>query len=277
MDERKLKNTSRGNFNLSKWFLDFVDPNGTAMIFYAAKLTWYARSICYSSWLRYDSGSGVTQRFRFSDVRMPHIENNKITWNDSKFGISGTWESLAKMVQDRIFDSDDGYLDWKCHQPASRVQLSINGKSLVGEGYAEELILTTVPWKIPMDELRWGHYGSEENHMVWIELKEKTKRQWLWLNGDRIENCIIEDECIRLPEKDLLLNLDQGVLLESEKKIFKTAGNIVRYIPGFSKAIPLNFLMADEHKWLSNGQLQIHNKTLCTGNAIHELVNFKTA
>jgi hypothetical protein len=40
--------------------------------------------------------------------------------------------------------------------------------------------------------------------------------------------------------------------------------------------MPLNFLMADEYKWLSKGQLQANNKTLSNGMAIHELVNFKT-
>ena len=33
-------------------------------------------------------------------------------------------------------------------------------------------------------------------NMVWIELREKDKQQWLWLNGEKIENCIIEDDRI---------------------------------------------------------------------------------
>jgi hypothetical protein len=126
-----------------------------------------------------------------------------------------------------------------------------------------------------MDELRWGRFGSDENNMVWIELREKDKRQWLWLNGEKIENCIIEDEHIILPGKDLVLNLDRGVLLESEKKIFSVVEKLVRYIPGFNKVIPLNFLRADEFKWLSRGQLEANRKVLSCGMAIHELVNFK--
>jgi hypothetical protein len=180
------------------------------------------------------------------------------------------------MVRARIFDSGEGFLDWNCFQPASKVQLRMNGNRLEGSGYAEQLILTALPWKIPMDELRWGRFGSDENNMVWIELKEKEKRQWLWLNGEKVENCIIEDRYIRLPEKDLVLNLDRGIVLESEKKIFAVVEKLIRYIPGFNKIMPLNFLMADEYKWLSKGQLQANNKTLSNGMAIHELVNFKT-
>ena len=275
MIEEKSKASPGGKFHLNKWFLDFVGASGEAMIFYSAKLTWHGLSTSYTSWLRYDAASGVSLKSRFRNVQIPRIKDNTITWNDTKFGVSGTWISSAKMVQTRIFDSEEGFLEWKCYQPASQVQLSINNNALEGRGYAEQLILTVPPWRIPMDELRWGRFGSDENNMVWIELRKKDKRQWLWLNGEKIDNCIIEDDHISLPGKGLVLNLDRGVQLESEKKIFSVVEKLVSYIPGFNKVMPVHFLMADEFKWLSKGQLQAHGKDIATGMAIHELVNFK--
>lgn len=268
--------TLAGNFYLSKWFLDFTGENGETMIFYSAKLTWHGWSVSYTSWLNYHPSSGVSLNSRFRNVQIPQLTDNYITWADSKFGIFGTWESVTNMIQTRIFNSDEGYLDWKCFQPASKVQLIINEQILNGKGYAEQLILTLPPWKIPMDELRWGRFGSDKNYLVWIEIREKDKRQWLWLNGEKMENCKIEDDHISIPEKNLLLILDRGVILESERKIYSLVRKIIRYIPGFNKAIPSNFLMADETKWLSNGQLQSNGKTLSNGKVIHELVNFKT-
>jgi hypothetical protein len=275
MNEDDMKNSRGGHFHLNKWFLDFVGINGSAMICYAAKLKWHSLSVSYTSWLRYDPGSGVSIKSRFSNVQMPLVNENTITWCDTKFGLSGIWESTAKKIQARLFDSTEGFLDWKCFQPASNVQLRLKEGDLEGRGYAEQLILTVPPWKIPMDELRWGRFGSGENNMVWIELREKDNQQWLWLNGEKIENCIIEDHHIILPEKDLVLNLDQGTLLESEKKIFSVVEKIIRYIPGFNKIMPVNFLMADEFKWLSRGQLETNCKVISSGMAIHELVNFK--
>ena len=271
----EIKDESGGNFHLSKWFLDFITENGDAMIFYAAKLTWHGWSTSYTSWLSYDPSSGVSLKSRFRNIQMPLVKDKTITWSDSKYGVSGTWESQVEMIQTRIFNSDEGYLDWKCYQPASKVHLKINDNILEGMGYAEQLIITLPPWKIPMDELRWGRFGSDENYLVWIELREKEKCQWLWLNGEKIENCIIEDDHLTLPEKNLVLNLDRGVALESEKKIFSVVEKLIRYIPGINKVIPLKFLMADEFKWLSKGQLQMQGKTLSDGMAIHELVNFK--
>ena len=272
---REPKKVPAGNFHLSKWFLDFIRENGEIMIFYAAKLTWHGMSASYTSWLHYETSSGVHLKSRFSNVQIPQTNDDLITWNDTRFGISGSWKSLADAIQTRIFDSDEGCLDWKCYQPASKVQLVISGRVLEGRGYAEQIILTIPPWKIPMDELRWGHFGSDENSLVWIELREKEKRQWLWLNGEKIENCIIEDDYISLPVKDLVLKLDRGVVLESEKKIFSVVENLIRLIPGFNKIIPLSFLMADEIKWLSKGEFQAQGKTIAGGMAIHELVNFK--
>ena len=190
------------------------------MIFYVAKLKWYGWSVSYTSWLHHDPTSGVNLKSRLRNVQIPQVKNNIITWSDPKFGVSGTWESLADLIQARIFDSEEGFLDWKCFQPASKVELRINDRILEGKGYAELINLTVPPWKIPMDELRWGRFISTENNMVWIELREKTKQQWLWLNGEKIENCIIEDRLISLPEQDLVLKLDQGVVAGIREKDF---------------------------------------------------------
>jgi hypothetical protein len=264
------------NFRLNKWYLDYTGQNGEAMIFYAAKLTWYGFSATYTSWLHYHPESGVKLKSRFSHVQIPQLKDNLITWNDKKFGISGTWESSEQMIRSRLYDSEEGHLDWECYQPASKVQLKIGERCLDGEGYAEQLFLTVPPWKIPMDELRWGRFVSPGNNMVWIELKEKEKQQWLWFNGEKMEKCIIDDYQIILPEKNLILNLDQGVTLESEKKISSVSNRIVRYIPGFKRFIPLGFLMAEEIKWLSKGKIRTDDRILAGGMAIHELVNFKS-
>jgi len=275
MGETGIKQPTGGNFHLSKWFLDFVSESGDAMIFYSAKLKWHGWSASYTSWLQFNTLSGVTLKSRFRNVQIPQLKDDLITWKDARFGVSGKWKSLAGVIKARLFDSEEGYLDWTCFQPASKVQLKIRDKVLEGSGYAEQLILTIPPWKIPMDELLWGRFGSEGNTLVWIELREKERRKWLLLNGARIENCIIEDDHISLPGKDLFLKLDQGVKLESEKKIFSVVEKLIRYIPGFSKVIPISFLMAEEVKWLSKGELQIQGKTITSGMAIHERVNFK--
>lgn len=269
--------TNKGEtFRLEKWYLDFVGPDGCAMIFYAARLKWHGLGAVYTSWLEYTPVSGTRITSRFGRVNLPEISGDQISWSDRKTAVSGIWEATGKPLYARLFESSDGYLDWHCHQSSSKVILNIGVTSTVGEGYAEQLIMTVPAWKIPMDELRWGRLGAEDNQMVWIEIREREKRQWLWLNGEKIPDCIVGDNLILLPEKGLSLSLGREVSLESEKKIFTVVEKLVRYLPGFKRAIPLQFLMADEHKWLSRGELNGNGLPSVSGWAIHELVNFNT-
>jgi hypothetical protein len=266
--------TKKEHFHLDKWFLDFVSDAGEAMIFYAAKLNWRGLEVGYTSWLHQSEALGVKHRSRMQKIHMPEQTDRQITWEDDRFGVKGTWDPLASPLQARLFDSEKGYLDWNCFQPASRVKLNIDGKILEGRGYAEQLILTAAPWHIPMQELRWGRFGSDSDQMVWIELRDEEKKQWLWHNEERIEGVIIEDDHLLLPEKNIKLTLDRSVVLESEKKILHVVRNLVRYLPGFNKSMPLLFLMADEYKWLSKGKLFQQDMPQSEGWAIHEFVNF---
>ena len=84
------------------------------------------------------------------------------------------------------------------------------------------------------------------------------------------------DDSIFVSEKNFTLRLDQGVILESEKKIFSVVKGLLKYIPGFNKVIPLDFLMAQETKWLSKGEIISDSKTIEKGMAIHEFVNFNS-
>lgn len=274
MEEESNDSLRHEPFYLRKWFLDFVSDTGETMIFYAARLTWHGLSVPYTSWLHYSPKYGVRLKSRFHDIHMPEIKNHLITWGDEKFGVTGTWTGLAEPIEARILDTEEGFLDWSCFQPASAVSLMINDTRLTGRGYVERLELTMPPWKIPMDELRWGRFGSPAHNIVWIELKEKEKRQWVWWNGEQQESCTVADDHLYIPAKNLVLKLDRGVSLESEKKIFSVVNNLIRFIPGIRSAMPVKFMMADESKWMSKGQLLQHDKIIADGMAIHELVNF---
>jgi hypothetical protein len=269
-------NSHRVNFQLIKWFLDFTTDDGNAMIFYAAEMRWHRWTSKYTSWLNHSPNTGSQFRSRFTSVKMPRLNGNEITWNDSKFGVSGTWNSTVKPINARLFESDSGFLDWNCFQPKSDVRLVIGNEVKEGRGYAEQLILTALPWKIPMNELRWGRYVSDKNYVVWIELREKDRQQWMWMNGDNLEKCMIEDDRIEAPQQEFTLSLDRAFVLESEKKISSVTGKLIRYVPGFNKIMPVKFLMADETKWLSHGRLQINNQKPDYGMTIHERVNFNS-
>jgi hypothetical protein len=274
MDRIRKSAKGQQGFYLNKWFLDCVSDEGEVMIFYAAILKWRGWEVPYTSMLYYDQETGLTHRSRFHKIHLPEKNDRLLYWNDLRFGVAGKWEALVSPLYTRIFESEEGYVDWNCFQPASNVHLKIKDRETNGKGYAEQLVLTVEPWKLPMKELRWGRYGSLEDHMVWIELKDERVQQWVWYNGEKIDNANIGDDQITIPVKGISLVLDKIVVLESEKKIQQVVRNLLRYLPGFNSSMPLQFLMADEVKWFDRGILQKEGKTDSKGWAIHEFVNF---
>lgn len=262
------------DFFLSKWYLDFIGDNGGTMIFYAAELHWLHHIAYYSSWLSFDRETGSALKFTFRHARFPEIVNNTITWNCPRFGISGTWNSREKMLQARIFESEEGTVDWICYQPASEVHLRVTDKELAGKGYVERLILSVPPWRIPFDELRWGRFATVDESLVWIDIRGKVPRKWVWFQGEHMGEGIITDDYISLPDKKLILNLDRSEKLEADKKILSVVRKLIRYIPGIRGSVPLSFLMADTCKWLSRGVLAAGDEK-SEGMAIHELVNIR--
>lgn len=263
------------DFHLEKWYLDIVTENGETMIFYAANLKWKKWNIPYTSWLSYNKETGATSKSRFSKVKLPQEKSDIISWSDHKFNISGTWKALSSSIKAQLFKSNEGELNWNCFQPRSKVSVKINDEEINGFGYAEQLALSIFPWKIPMEELRWGRYSSKENYIVWIELiKGIEKKQWLWYNGVKYENLTISDHLIYIPNEDISLILKEKVILAEEKKILKTVKILLSYLPGFNNPISNNFLNADEFKWLSHTTLMKNGKFVEQGWSIHEFVNF---
>ncbi len=262
------------NFYLDKWYLDLITEEGEAMIFYVAKLKWHGFESHYTSWLNFDSVKGTSNNSRLTQVKFPVLKDNSLTWTDTRFGISGQWESLASPIRSRLFESDEGYLDWNCHQPASRVHLKIGERNIHANGYAEQLILTIPPWKLNLEKLQWGRYGLPGQNLVWIQWKADETNKWIWQNGAQINECEIADEAIGLPQTGEKLFLDRCVVLESEKKVMSLVARLISHFPGIDKSMTFKFLMANETKWLSRTKLEKDGEIINLGWAIHELVTF---
>ncbi len=267
--------TSSNQFLVHKWFLDFTGADGETFIFYIAKLKWRGITVPYTSYLWYNPASGMHQESRLHGINWPQQKDWFIVWEDSKFKISGIWEAQAPPIKARLFDSEEGGLDWNCHHPIAQTSLKFQGRTIYGLGYAEYLELSIAPWKIPMDQLRWGRFCSEQDYLVWIKLSGSEEKQWLWCNGKQIDLAVIKDHQIILPNQDILLEMDRSVALESEKKIQEVVKKLLRFLPGLKHSMPLQFLMADEFKWRSRAHLNKDESKDGDGWAIHELVDFK--
>lgn len=263
------------HFKLDKWYLDFVSEEGVALILYVAHLHWKGITIPYTACLSRDPEKGTHHRSGFRSVQMPELSEDRITWRDHRFRLEGEWQQESKPLSAVLFRSDEGSLHWMCHQPASKVELKLGSDLLKGTGYAEQLILTVLPWEIPMEELRWGRVYTDKGPLVWIEIRGDHPQQWVWFEGKRCTSCIIENDKLYCRELALELDLEEVAVLESGKTIGAVMDALTKYLPGFKSSAALSFLLADSYKWLSKACLKWQG-TEMPGTAIHEWVNFNT-
>ena len=268
------KKERKRSFKITKWYLDFVGENGEAMIFYAAEIYWKGLNVPYASILVKLPGKDIIHKTSLKKGALPHLDGDALSWSNTNLGLQGLWEQEGLPLNACLFESEEGSLTWNCWQPSSRVTLTFNGERIEGKGYAEELILTIPAWKIPMRELRWGRSLSEESYTVWIEINGVETRKWLWYNGERMTHFEVGDAQVLIHDKRVLLKLNQAETLEHEQKIHNVVKLLVRYLPGFHKIIPTNFLMAEGFKWFSKVEEHHTDGSVRTGSAIHEYINF---
>jgi hypothetical protein len=261
-------------FELEKWYLDLVSENGDVFIFYQAKLRWRSVYLYYKSKILLSQTGEQKVATRFLNVKMPQQKNEIIEWSDSWLQLNGSWHALQSSIHAQIVQSNEGGLQWNCHQPSSFVELTIEGKQYKGLGYAEQLFLTMLPWHISMDSLRWGRYVTKDDSIVWIELRGKEQKSFAWYNGQQVQSVDVSENRVLLPSLKLSLEFNDTKIIRSHKSIANAVKRIAKYIPGFTRLVPLKFLMADETKWLSKGLLIKDTNLISKGWVIHELVTF---
>lgn len=260
------------HFNLSKWYLDCVTDDGEVFIGYAASLRWRDLKLNYSSTLRHHRG--VTQsKSSLSRNPVPEISGASLHWNHKQLKTEGVWTATAKPIESTIYESADGCVQWQCLMPGAMAEVTAGDRRLNGFGYAEHLTMSIPPWRLPIDELRWGRFVSAGDALVWIDWKGPYNRQLVFRNGVNIENAIITDTMVAMSDGAITLTLDQGQVLR-EGPLIQTA---LAKIPGIQNLIPARSLQADECKWLSRASLTKPSADPSSGWAIHEVVRWPKA
>lgn len=258
-------------FELEKWYMDMITPDGAVFILYAARLRWKSLTVRYNSLLERTPDGAIDLNWWVRRVVFPTLSGSgvggqgkgqgegqgeagerpeKIQFMAPDRRIQGCWTALAHPIRETLFDTDHGRLTWTCHMPSAKAWLAINGREHAGSGYVEHLHMTIPYWKIGMRTLRWGRFESGGDHTVWIQVE--PLRQWCWHNGVPEPRATITDSSVRLPDHDLEICFTPVQALESERKIFNVLKSLDRHLPGFRSSIPKADLMADETKWLSN-------------------------
>jgi hypothetical protein len=255
-------------FSLSKWYGDCIADNGDTVILYKGQLRWGSLSLAYGSILECRDGSEPQVSFSLRAEAPPLIEQEPCRWASTSLGFTSDWTSSAAPVREVLYENGEGAVDWSCRFPLGRTTVSFPDRpQLEGCGYLEHLTLTIPPWRLPIRELKWGHFVGGEHYAVWIDWQGAFSTSFATVDGVRQFPTFSGENRVEF-SGGLGVDLDRAVCLR-EGRIGSSALAVVR---SAAKLFPEGLLGITETKWRSCAMLHRRHSPDVAGWAIHERV-----
>jgi hypothetical protein len=252
-------------FSLRKWYLDCVSESGEVCIAYRAELRLGAAELSAAGILRFDDRRGLRTRWTARSCPEP-VGEDLLTWEAGVLDVAARFERLDPPCSETLLDGPDGVVRWTCLHPRSKVEMRLGGEWLRGAGYAEVLELTVPPWKLPIDQLRWGRLLTPSHGLVWIDWEGSHPQRLVLLDGRRVAGSL-EADGLRAGEARARLR-DLRVLRSG-----RIGELVLSVVPALEQLVPGRVLGLGETKWRSRGALRVGSSEE-EGWTIHELVRW---
>lgn len=260
---------------VSKWYVDLVAPNGEAVIGYAARIRWGRLRLNYSASLRLDGAGQVTERMSLRGFREPSWRGSAFTWECRPLRLAARWEPLRpptdnERAGEMLLRTPRGDVRWQLLSGRAQGTWTQQGRRLAGVGYIERLDITLPPWELPIDELYWGRFvsdeGQGEDDAAWIEWRGPHPLRLVWRRGEMVADPAAPAFDDQAAPGELGLTLSDPVTLRDGALVT----TVFSKIPVLRRVLPTRMLGARETKWRSRGAMP----NGATGWAIHEVIRW---
>ena len=257
-------------FRLRKWYFDVVTSDGIAFIGYAARLKWGPLSARYRATLLCRPGLPPEETHTLRRSPDPErLPDGSVSWTCKPLGLNGHWMPTFDPIRRRLFQSPAGTADWEFLAPAAEVVLRLGEMTLEGWGYAEQLVLTTPPWKLNMGDLLWGRFVGADTSVVWVHWKGSGAPPLVMANGVEQPGATLTENEIHIPDIQVHLELGPRRVLREGPVL-----DVLTAVPLLARRLPSGLSGVIERKWLSPGHLTFRGADPVTGWAIHEAVEW---
>lgn len=260
-------------FHLTKWYLDAIAPDGSAVIGYWARMSWGLLSVRYSAVMEVsaDPTNPVIERVSLMNPAEPEVSRKEVHWSVPRLPIDARWlragppAALPGMHRELL---DGGAVRWECLLPVAHVKglqpVGSTSRSSEHWGYGERLTLAMEPWQIPADEVRWGRVAHPTLSVVWIDWRGARPLTAVFVDGQEQPAATVADDLVTWKGGEIKLTPRRTI------RDLTLGDGPVKSIPFLSKALPARMLETHETKWLSEAVLPSGLQTF----AIHEAVTF---
>jgi len=232
-----------GVFLLSKWYMDCVSEEGEVVVLYTARLRWHAVTLHYASLLVRSADGEPRTETSMRATSEPEIAGDALSWSAPALDVAGTWSSLAAPSRATVYESPEGKVEWQCFGARARAEITHRGRVVRGLGYAERLDLDVEPWRMPIDQLRWGRFVGERSSLVWIDWRGAHEKHLVFHDGAAIGPASIDERAVVAERDGVRLAIEPGGALRRGA----IGGTALAQVPGIER-FPARILALDEQK-----------------------------
>jgi hypothetical protein len=257
-------------FVLTKWYLDSVDAGGRSAILYSTALTWGRVRVGWHGVSTCDPDLRVTHRASVRPIPLPGRDGDRLAWRADPLGCTVDCTPSVPPFAQRLLDRDDGFLEWRCEAPAARVEVTLaDAPPLFGVGYAECLSLSFLPWRLPIDEMRWGRWVSDDGtrSLVWIDWKGPLPRTDAYLDGRPALSPLVGDRDVQAGGVRLTMAPRRPLYSRSLDSMLAGLGPVL-------KLLPASWRELEDAKWICRARLDGPGGRTDDGWCIDEVVRF---
>jgi hypothetical protein len=265
-----MKPSNSTNFKLEKLYLDCIDDFGNCFIIYWAKLEIYFIRVIYSGLIFSDSIGTTFEKSVVKKISGPQI-SGLLEFNNDLLQIRGSWKRADDALPLFSFkDTQNNELIWNCHHPKAFTEIAYNDSTYSGFGYAETLSLTIKPWDLPINELRWGRFLSDDHTVTWIHWTGIYPLNKIFCNGVECNDAIFEADRIVFGSGTYVLNFQEPSVIRIGK-----LSNVLLNLPWLKIIFNSRILNTLETKYKAKSILCQNSKIKANGWSLYEVVIWK--
>jgi hypothetical protein len=257
-------------FVLAKWYLDSVDAGGRAAILYSTALTWGRARVGWHGVSICETDRPVAHRTSVTPTPLPEREGDRLAWRADPLGCAVDCMPTVPPFARRLVDLPAGALDWRCEAPAARVDVTLpDAPALSGAGYAECLSLTLPPWRLPIEDMRWGRWVSDDGtrSLVWIDWKGPHPRTDVYLDGRPAASPVVGEGEVSAGGVSLALSPRRPLYSRPLDSALAGLGAVLKLLPGAWRDL-------EDAKWICRARLDGPAGAAAEGWCIDEVVRF---
>jgi hypothetical protein len=257
-------------FALTKWYVDAVDARGRAAILYSTALCWGSARVGWHGLSVCEPDGGVSHRTSVGPMPLPSRAGGRLAWRADSLGCAVNCAPTVPSFAERLLDRTDGVVEWRCEAPAATVDVSLaDAAPLSGAGYAERVTLTCPPWRLPIEELRWGRWVSDDGSrsLVWIDWRGPVPRTDVFLDGKPQASPAVAEGEVRAGEVRLAP--------ASRRPLYsRSVGSALAGLGPLLSMLPASWLDVEDAKWIGRARLDGPDGVIDEGWYIDERVRF---